>query len=190
MGLGQCPRGSQRAQSVLKRCLIGNRLHYSLQLRHIHGTRANLRNPAAGFLLPEGRARLQPVHQIVRCFERRAAMAAGGQHEHDGRAHLKPAVAVNDDGAQQRPAPARAVQQCLNTVGRMNLDASRRAELESGCALTGRVEPVYNETYQAPTYYYGGGYIRPYPPRPVPPTPPPKSGKPVDLYKVPSAPRR
>mgnify|MGYP007125369200 CR=1 FL=1 len=86
------------------------------------------------------------------------------------------------------PAPA-AVQQCLNTVGRMNLDAARRAELESGCALTGRVEPVYNETYQAPAYYYGGGYIRPYPPRPLPP-PPPKSGKPVDLYKVPSAPRR
>lgn len=88
------------------------------------------------------------------------------------------------------PAPA-AVQQCLNTVSRMNLDATRRAELESGCILTGRVQPVYNETYQAPTYYYGGGYIRPYPPRPLPPPPPPpKAGKPVDLYKVPSAPRR
>ena len=76
-----------------------------------------------------------------------------------------------------------------DTVGRLNLDSARRSEMESTCALTGRVEPVYNETYQAPAYYYGGGYIRPYPPRPLPP-PPPKQGKPVDLYKVPSAPRR
>ena len=60
------------------------------------------------------------------------------------------------------PSPA-AVQQCLNTVGRMNIDSSRRAELESECTLTGQVAPVYNETYQQPYYNYGGGYHRPYP---------------------------
>ena len=90
------------------------------------------------------------------------------------------------------PSPA-AVQQCLNTVGRMNMDSSRRAELESECTLTGQVAPVYNETYQQPYYNHGGGYHRPYPPRPVPPIapvlPPAKPGKPVDLYKVPATPR-
>ena len=90
------------------------------------------------------------------------------------------------------PSPA-AVQQCLNTVGRMNIDSSRRAELESECTLTGQVAPVYNETYQQPYYNHGGGYHRPYPPRPVPPIapvlPPGKPGKPVDLYKVPATPR-
>ncbi|MBL0352449.1 MAG: hypothetical protein WAS49_05820 [Candidatus Dechloromonas phosphoritropha] len=90
------------------------------------------------------------------------------------------------------PSPA-AVQQCLNTVGRMNIDSSRRAELESECTLTGQVAPVYNETYQQPYYNHGGGYHRPYPPRPVPPIapvlPPAKPGKPVDLYKVPATPR-
>lgn len=84
------------------------------------------------------------------------------------------------------PAPA-TVQQCLNTVNRMNIDASRRSELESGCQLTGRVEPVYTETYQ-PSYYGGGyypGYVRPpHPLQPIAPTTPP--GKPVDLYKVPT----
>jgi hypothetical protein len=87
-----------------------------------------------------------------------------------------------------------AVQQCLNTVGRMNIGSSRRAELESECAVTGQIAPVYNETYQQP--YYGGAYYPayPYPPRPRPPYPPPPprdkpTAKPVDLYKVPSAPR-
>ncbi len=103
------------------------------------------------------------------------------------------AQARRDAEAQRKasglPSPA-VVQQCLNTVSRMNIDSSRRAELESGCSLTGRIEPVYNETYQQPVYY-GGGYYRPYP-RPVPPVapvPPAKPGKPVDLYKVPAAPR-
>jgi hypothetical protein len=97
------------------------------------------------------------------------------------------------------PAPA-AIQNCLNTVARMNIDASRRAELESGCQLTGQVQPIYNETYQPPIYY-GSGYYRPYPPRPYPPRPPHleqpvapvqpiRPTKPVDLYKVPSAPAR
>jgi hypothetical protein len=84
------------------------------------------------------------------------------------------------------PAPA-TVQQCLNTVGRMNIEASRRAELESGCQLTGRVEPVYTETYQPPYYgsrYYPGYVQPPRPVQPIAPTAPP--GKPVDLYKVPT----
>ena len=87
-----------------------------------------------------------------------------------------------------------AVQQCLSTVGRMNIGSSRRAELESECTATGQVAPVYNETYQQP--YYGGAYYPayPYPPRPRPPYPPPPprdkpTAKPVDLYKVPNAPR-
>ena len=90
------------------------------------------------------------------------------------------------------PSPA-AVQQCLSTVGRMNIDSSRRAELESECTVTGQIAPVYNETYQQP--YYGGVYhpAYPYPPRPRPPyQPPPRdkpTAKPVDLYKVPNAPR-
>lgn len=91
------------------------------------------------------------------------------------------------------PSPA-AVQQCLSTVGRMNIDSSRRAELESECTVTGQIAPVYNETYQQP--YYGGVYYpaHPYPPRPRPPYPPPPpkdkpTAKPVDLYKVPNAPR-
>jgi hypothetical protein len=96
------------------------------------------------------------------------------------------------------PAPA-AIQNCLNTVARMNIDSSRRAELESGCQLTGQVQPVYNESYQSPIYY-GSGYYRPYPIRPIPrpphveqpvaPVQPIRPTKPVDLYKVPSAPAR
>ena len=86
-----------------------------------------------------------------------------------------------------------AIQQCLNTLGRMNLDSSRRSEMENGCYATGKIEPVYTETYRQP--YYGGGYYPAYlyPPRPPrPPNPPPKdrpTAKPVDLYKVPGAPR-
>lgn len=89
-----------------------------------------------------------------------------------------------------------AIQQCLNTLGRMNLDSSRRSEMENGCYATGKIEPVYTESYQQP--YYGGGYYPayPYPPRPprppYPPPTPPKdrpTAKPVDLYKVPGAPR-
>jgi hypothetical protein len=99
------------------------------------------------------------------------------------------------------PAPA-AIQNCLNTVGRMNIDASRRAELEAGCQLTGQVQPIYNETYQPPIYYGSGYYLpypnRPYPPRPYPPQvehpiaplPASRPTKPVDLYKVPSPPAR
>ena len=102
-----------------------------------------------------------------------------------------------DRKAAGLPSPA-SIQQCLNAVGRMNIDASRRAELESGCQLTGKVQQVYTETYQPP-YYYGGGYYPGYPrpPRPVHPIAPlPAPGapsmrpppKPVDLYKVPSPP--
>lgn len=86
-----------------------------------------------------------------------------------------------------------AIQQCLNRLGRMNLDSARRSEMENGCYATGRIEPVPTETYQQP--YYGGGYYPAYPnpPRPPrPPNPPPKdrpTTKPVDLYKVPGASR-
>ncbi|HEX9194482.1 MAG TPA: DUF4124 domain-containing protein [Azonexus sp.] len=99
--------------------------------------------------------------------------------------------------ARQGPAPA-SVESCLRTLDRMVLDSSRRAELEEGCRTTGSVQPVY---VQDPYYYGGSGYIRPpYPPRPPHPPHPPRPlptplpepvtpAKPVDLYKVPSAPR-
>jgi len=90
------------------------------------------------------------------------------------------------------PTPA-AVQQCMNTVARMNIDASRRAELESGCQLTGKVAPVYDETDQ-PAYYYGGyyrGHVRPPRPpvQPIAPPPAQQPAQPADLYKVPTTPR-
>ena len=98
--------------------------------------------------------------------------------------------------ARQGPSPT-SVQACLQTLERMALDLARRAELEEGCHATGSVQPVY---VQEPYYYGGSGYIRP--PHPYPPHPPhpPRPGvtplpapatpaKPVDLYKVPSAPR-
>ncbi len=99
--------------------------------------------------------------------------------------------------ARQGPAPA-SIESCLRTLDRMVLDSSRRAELEEGCRTTGSVQPVY---VQDPYYYGGSGYIRPpYPPRPPHPPHPPRPlptplpepvtpAKPVDLYKVPSAPR-
>jgi len=96
--------------------------------------------------------------------------------------------------ARQGPAPA-SVESCLRTLDRMVLDSSRRAELEDGCRATGSVQPVY---VQDPYYYGGSGYIRPpypprppHPPRPLPtPLPEPVTpAKPVDLYKVPVAPR-
>jgi hypothetical protein len=100
--------------------------------------------------------------------------------------------------ASGAPAPE-AIQYCLNTVGRMNLDSNRRAELETGCYATGRVEPVYTTP---PPVYYGNTYYPAYPgyprpPRPIQPIAPSNPGdprpspaaKPVDIYKVPSAPR-
>jgi len=96
--------------------------------------------------------------------------------------------------ARLGPAPAN-IEHCLHTVDRMVLDSTRRAELEDGCRTTGSVQPVY---VPVPSYYGGTGYIPPllkphppHPPRPVPkPLPEPITpAKPVDLYKVPSAPR-
>jgi hypothetical protein len=100
--------------------------------------------------------------------------------------------------ASGAPAPE-AIQYCLNTIGRMNLDSNRRAELEAGCYATGRVEPVYTTP---PPAYYGNTYYPaypgyPHPPRPIQPIAPSNPGdprpspaaKPVDIYKVPSAPR-
>lgn len=97
--------------------------------------------------------------------------------------------------APQGPAPAN-VEYCLQTVGRMALDSTRRAELEEGCRTTGSVQPVYAPV---PNYYGGTGYAPPplhprppYPGHPVAkPLPEPITpSKPVDLYKVPSTPRR
>ena len=96
--------------------------------------------------------------------------------------------------ARLGPAPAN-IEHCLNTVDRMVLDSTRRAELEDGCRATGSMQPVY---VQDPGYYGGNGYIRPSlkprPPTPTRPVPTPHPqpvtpAKPVDLYKVPSAPR-
>lgn len=96
--------------------------------------------------------------------------------------------------ARVGPSPAN-VDHCLKTLDRMALDSTRRAELEEGCRTTGSVQPVY---VPVPNYYGGSGYIRPplpprppHPPRPIPkPLPEPIiPAKPVDLYKVPSAPR-
>ena len=92
--------------------------------------------------------------------------------------------------ARQGPSPA-SIESCLHTLDRMALDSSRRAELEDGCRATGSVQPVY---VPESSYYGGSGYIRPYPPHPPRPVPTPlpapvTPAKPVDLYKVPSAPR-
>ena len=128
--------------------------------------------------------------------QRREADKLEAERKADAAAERREAEAARK--AAGLPAPA-AIQNCLNTVARMNIDASRRAELEAGCQLTGQIQPVYNETYQSPIYY-GSGYYRPYPNRPVPrpphvekpiaPVPPNRPSRPVDLYKVPSAPAR
>jgi hypothetical protein len=95
--------------------------------------------------------------------------------------------------ARQGPSVA-SVEHCLKTLDRMALDSSRRAELEDGCRTSGSVQPVYVPvpSYYGGSGYYGGpGYVRPgYPhPRPTPLPAPVVPAKPVDLYKVPSAPR-
>ena len=90
--------------------------------------------------------------------------------------------------------PASQVEECLRTVERMALEASRRSELIAGCQRTGTIQPVFSpEPYYAAPYYYGTpGYVRPSPkphptPQPVPPTgsQPAKPGK-TDLFKVPA----
>lgn len=96
------------------------------------------------------------------------------------------------------PTPE-AIQYCLDTLNRMNLDKDRRGALETGCVANGRIDPVY--TAPAPSYY-GGTYYPAYPAYPRPPRPVPRplpetvapdrpspAAKPVDLYKTPSAPR-
>lgn len=81
------------------------------------------------------------------------------------------------------------------------LQAERRAgEAEERRARERELERERRASKQAETVYvpvptYGGGYVqpRPRPPRPgypdYPDNPAPKPGKPVDLYKVPNAPR-
>ena len=104
------------------------------------------------------------------------------------------------------PVPEATRQQAENTAERQRrhadrMQAERRAgedeerrarerELERERRATKPPETVY---VPVPTYV-GGAYVPPHarPPRPLPadrPVPPPRPGKPVDLYKVPSAPR-
>ena len=129
--------------------------------------------------------------QAERDAERQRKMANQMQAERkaDEAAERKEQEAMRK--ASGAPSQA-AVQQCLNTLGRMSIDSSRRAELESGCYTTGRLEPVYSNDAQPVYYggtYYRPPYVRPHPVQPIAPVTPPKYGKPPDLYKVPSAPR-
>ncbi len=132
--------------------------------------------------VPEA-AREQAERDVQR--QRQMANQMKSERQADEAAERKEQEALRK--ASGAPSQA-AVQQCLNTLGRMSLDSSRRAELESGCYATGTLQPVYVEGSQP--VYYGGGYYRP-PGRPLPVQPivPPKYGKPPDLYKVPAAPR-
>jgi hypothetical protein len=93
---------------------------------------------------------------------------------------------------QASGAPSQAaIQHCLQTLGRMSVDAGQRSELEAGCYATGAIQPVF---VQAPQYY-GSGYVRPYarprPIHPIAPLPPdqrpPISQQPKDnpAYKAP-----
>ena len=96
---------------------------------------------------------------------------------------------LKEQQAASRQGPSAAsVEHCLKTLDRMALDSSRRAELEDGCRASGSVQPVY---VPVPAYYGGSGYVRPQYPNlhPTPLPAPVKPAKPVDLYKVPSAPR-
>src|SRR5579872_2145867 len=54
--------------------------------------------------LPEGRARLQIIHQEIRRFERFAAMGRSGGDEYDAAARLDQTVAMDDRQAEKRPA--------------------------------------------------------------------------------------
>jgi hypothetical protein len=60
------------------------------------------------------------------------------------------------------PSPS-AIEDCLRTLDRIALDASRRKELEATCHNKGSVEPVYVPV----PYYVGPTYVRPV--RPAPP---------------------
>lgn len=129
--------------------------------------------------------------QAERDVERQRKMAneMKAERQADEAAERKQQEALRK--ASGAPSQA-AIQQCLNTLGRMSIDSSRRAELESGCYATGRLEPVYSNDAQPVYYggtYYRPPYVRPHPVHPIAPVTPPKYGKPPDLYKVPSAPR-
>ena len=132
-------------------------------------------------------AREQAERDVQR--QRQMANQMKSERQADEAAERKEQEALRK--ASGAPSQA-AVQQCLNTLGRMSLDSSRRAELESGCHATGTLQPVYVEGSQP--VYYGSGYyrppyVRPKPVPPIAPVVPPKYGKPPDLYKVPTAPR-
>ena len=69
--------------------------------------------------------------------------------------------------------PAAMIQECLRTIERLELDSTRRTELEATCYSTGSVQPVY-----VPVPYYGGPtYVKPRPPIPTP-LPQPKGDAP------------
>ncbi|MER2540174.1 MAG: hypothetical protein ABTQ26_13115, partial [Azonexus sp.] len=59
------------------------------------------------------------------------------------------------------PSPS-TIQECIRTLDRMALDASRRADLEATCRSKGSVEPVYIPV----PYYAGPTYVRPIRPNP------------------------
>ena len=61
------------------------------------------------------------------------------------------------------PSPG-AIEDCLRTLERMALDATRRAELEAICRAKGSVEPVYVPV----PYYVAPTYSRPTRPQPAP----------------------
>ncbi len=79
--------------------------------------------------------------------------------------------------------------QAQRRAGEAEERRARERELERERRASKQPETVY-----VPVPTYGGGYIPPHarPPRPGypdDPTPQPRPGKPVDLYKVPNAPR-
>ena len=80
--------------------------------------------------------------------------------------------------------------QAERRAGEAEEHRARERELERERRASKQPETVY---VPVPTYV-GGAYVPPHarPPRPLPadrPVPPPRPGKPVDLYKVPNAPR-
>src|SRR5690606_12338195 len=78
---------------------------------------------AGVFLLPEGCAGLQVVHDDIAGIERRLAMGAAGTDEDDGLARLQTADAMDDLDTQQRPALTRFIgnpgQGLLGHAGKM-----------------------------------------------------------------------
>ncbi|MEN9478885.1 MAG: hypothetical protein RLZZ298_280 [Pseudomonadota bacterium] len=77
------------------------------------------------------------------------------------------------------PSPS-AIEDCLRTLDRLALEASRRKELEATCQSKGSVEPVYVPV----PYYVGPTYVRP-----VHPAPPQTRPEPLPAPATPVRPR-